>query len=563
MPTTVIRPNEYSALSPFVALIQQIVDETVNLSGVGATSFVGLADKTTADLPTLNSPLAIALSNLASKATADSHYANVSNPHSVTPIQIGAQPTLVSGTNIKTVGGVSLLGTGDVPATGGASAFSGLSDKSSADLPTINGPLLSALANKVPILNSVAIGSGAIALTAAAHANRTVIWTGASPQSPTIDTTGGVADDLYILCNQGTADVIMPGTAGAGYTLTIVPNTIGCVQWRGGSTFLSWIPVSAALPLPINDLTTGGSTSYASAQQLVVLKGLVDGVTAGNPPVSVSGSTVNGSVLTAAITAGWANAGGNWTRDGTDISGATALTYTTVSADGTHTVTYKSSNIPYVPTGIAVAAVITTAVLTIGSVTYSSSINLTTGGYLDYVGVSDDVGGGSSAFYLLCKKSGANILGRPTLFGGATGGHANTASIYPGVSWTDSKAADGTDPYVTVTGSRNLARNIQTVVTTQSGVTFTAPADGTNHKVRVFVSTNAAWGGTLGVLVRASLSNGAVAEQTYTFNNSDTGNLAEIVFNAGAAGQTLTVQIEASNKAIAHAVSLMAYTYGT
>lgn len=42
------------------------------------------------------------------------HMDNVANPHGVTAAQVGAQPTLVSGTNIKTVGGVSLLESGDV-----------------------------------------------------------------------------------------------------------------------------------------------------------------------------------------------------------------------------------------------------------------------------------------------------------------------------------------------------------------------------------------------------------------------------------------------------------------
>lgn len=74
-------------------------------------------------------------------------------------------------------------------------------------------------------------------------------------------------------------------------------------------------------------------------------------------PVTVFGSAVIGQTLTAQITPGWDNTGGgNWTRDGTNISGATSMTYVTVSGDGGHTVTYKSANIKFIPPGVAVAA---------------------------------------------------------------------------------------------------------------------------------------------------------------------------------------------------------------
>lgn len=73
-------------------------------------------------------------------------------------------------------------------------------------------------------------------------------------------------------------------------------------------------------------------------------------------PVTVFGSAVIGATLTAAITPGWTNSSGNWTRDGTPIGGATSLTYVTQSADGTHMVTYASASIPFIPPGVAVAA---------------------------------------------------------------------------------------------------------------------------------------------------------------------------------------------------------------
>lgn len=69
----------------------------------------------------------INLTNVAPKDIADSHYANTSNPHGVTAAQVGSyttgqadtlltakQDVLVSGTNIKTVNGGTLLGSGNV-----------------------------------------------------------------------------------------------------------------------------------------------------------------------------------------------------------------------------------------------------------------------------------------------------------------------------------------------------------------------------------------------------------------------------------------------------------------
>lgn len=345
--------NEYSALSPFVTLIQQIVDQSISESGVGASSFGGLSDKTTANLPALNSPLAAALAALASKSTADAHYADTGNPHSTNLVQLGGQAALVSGSNIKTIGGQSLLGSGDL-AVVGATSLSALTDKTTYDLPANNTPLAAALAAKASVFTTVTIGTGGIALSASANANRTNVWTGSTPQTVTIDTTGGVVDDLYILANQGTADVTMPGTAGAGYSLTVAPNTIGCVQWRGGSTFLSWIPSVTGVAV-VDNLTSTSSTNALSAKQGKVLSDLLAAVA---PPVTVTGSTVNGSVLTRTLGTGWSESAGNWTRDGTNISGATSPTYTTGAPDGTHLVTWKSTTIPYAPTGIAVAAAI-------------------------------------------------------------------------------------------------------------------------------------------------------------------------------------------------------------
>lgn len=74
---------------------------------------------------------------------------------------------------------------------------------------------------------------------------------------------------------------------------------------------------------------------------------------AGNP-ITLQGNPQVGNTLTAAIALGWQNAGGNWTRAAVNIGGATGLTYTLVTADADQDVTYKSSNIPYIPPALRV-----------------------------------------------------------------------------------------------------------------------------------------------------------------------------------------------------------------
>ncbi len=83
----------------------------------------------------------------------------------------------------------------------------------------------------------------------------------------------------------------------------------------------------------------------------------------GAAPFTVTGATSIGSTLTAAPSAGWIIAPGNWTADGVNISGATGLTYVTVAGDATKVVTYKPTNIAYAPAGITVAAAAGTALM--------------------------------------------------------------------------------------------------------------------------------------------------------------------------------------------------------
>ena len=99
--------------------------------GGGSSTYLGLTDAVTVDLPTINTPLATALA--------------------------GKQATLQSGVNIRTVNGQTLLGTTDLAISGsGVTTFAALTDKDTATIPTTNIPLSNALAAKAP-LNSPAL----------------------------------------------------------------------------------------------------------------------------------------------------------------------------------------------------------------------------------------------------------------------------------------------------------------------------------------------------------------------------------------------------------------------
>lgn len=90
----------------------------------------------------------------------------------------------------------------------------------------------------------------------------------------------------------------------------------------------------------------------------------------GSVPIRLKGNPVVGQVLTAVIAPGFVNTGGNWTRDGTNISGATSLTYTLVSADDTKLVTYKSNSITfYVPPGLLITGDTGPVIITPGAPT--------------------------------------------------------------------------------------------------------------------------------------------------------------------------------------------------
>ena len=119
-----------------------------------------------------------------------------------------------------------------------------------------------------------------------------------------------------------------------GDTLTLGDGTL----WRytnGGG----WVPNDTVTFA--NDLNGGITLLGPGGQQIDV----------GGSPVSITGNFEVGQTLTAELAAGWTAGGYQWTRDGSNISGATGSTYLLQSADAGKAVTCKVSGLVYGPAG--------------------------------------------------------------------------------------------------------------------------------------------------------------------------------------------------------------------
>lgn len=129
------------------------------------------------------------------------------------------QATLVSGSNIKTINGQSVLGSGDLTIAGGgggggSSTYAGLTDAATVDLPATNGPLASALSVKAP-LTSPTFAGVPTAPTAVAGSNTTQ-----------------VATTAHVLAERTNAATLTNKTiSGSTNTLTSIPaaNLVGVV----------------------------------------------------------------------------------------------------------------------------------------------------------------------------------------------------------------------------------------------------------------------------------------------------------------------------------------------
>jgi hypothetical protein len=152
-----------------------------------------------------------------------------------------------------------------------------------------------------------------------------------------VDLTGAVAGDaVMVFNNTASAKTVTAG----GLTLTIPAYTWGEMTHNGaafvdttgaaGSSYTNEQAQDAVAAAFAAGTQTGVSVAYDDAAHSLSIKAGV--------PATITGTPGVGNLLTATLPAGVSAALKNWTRNGADISGATGLTYTQVTADASTTV---------------------------------------------------------------------------------------------------------------------------------------------------------------------------------------------------------------------------------
>lgn len=165
---------------------------------------------------------------------------------------------------------------------GGASAFTDLTDKATADLPVINTPLQNALASKAVAYAPVTL-TGNTTLTRAAHYNRQIIVTTAGSVTLTATGTDAIAGDFISVDVVGGGSATLAGVTGqSGYTLTAA---------SGGTVEAKCAEAGAMIAATRSASTAGGDLTVA----------LVDGNFTGNN-LNLTASHTNCVLSLAAVT---------------------------------------------------------------------------------------------------------------------------------------------------------------------------------------------------------------------------------------------------------------------
>lgn len=123
----------------------------------------------------------------------------------------------------------------------------------------------------------------------------------------------------------------------------------------------------------VRDPDNNSETEFLTTQEVGETRSLIS---TGGAPVKLTGTSELGGTLTASLSSGWSATGYQWYRDGAAISGATAQTYTLVSADVGTVVTCAVSGLVYVLTGETVTGTVVAAktfVLMLDSLTQGSA----------------------------------------------------------------------------------------------------------------------------------------------------------------------------------------------
>ncbi|MDB5541833.1 MAG: hypothetical protein JWQ89_3560 [Devosia sp.] len=449
--------------------------------------------------------------------------------------QLNSAPYTIYQTN-----GTSLVAVG----AGGITAFSSLSDSTTADLPTTNAPLAAALATKVTDPGQATLTSGAT-MTRAGHLNRPLIIGGttASTQAFTnaAGTTGLIGGDSYYLRNSSTATFTATGTiiAPTGFKLTAGPNEVFSADydsiddaWRSTTVDMSAVAGVAALTVLSATIPSGAPNTVVEVYSRAIY-----------------------DVLPAATTKVVNVAGAN--RTSTAIA-KTAADTTTTTFDGAAVTNGQTVNLSYTAAGSRIVSLDTgtplqnfaaTAVTnnvaaagTLSATTFSASnININTSTspvFADWLGIGIN-SSGAGGINRLTNKPGDTAAGGPLIGMATTGSCANVGS-YGGLtttlSWDLGENLGSTSTY----GPTSYISSAGYAVGTDSsmaGLLFTAPAvNSFTRKIRIYGANFSNF------VLHASLSDASATMSDITLPSSEF--YYEISFRSSSPTATLTFSIQ-------------------
>lgn len=424
--------------------------------------------------------------------------------------------------------------------------------------------LTAVVATKATPLAPVDINAATV-LTYADHANRQLRYSGAD-STKSIPTDAGTDDAfwLFITANDSAGNITV--TTPDGKSITGSPSKAIGIERKG----LNVYTVGTTDPSP------GGAMTGAEIE--AALNTRLGGTAwqagaAGIVPVTVSGLTPIGSVLTRTMGAGWVSTSRNWTRNGANIAGATGTTYTTVEADALATVTCVEAGLPYIPTGITVdaavvlptlvsAAVNGTTLTLVWSQALTSANPATTGGLvLTASGGASAVSGVTNAGTTTTATLARSIANGETLtlaytsgsstvpFASASGAAAN----FSGSAVTNNTAAGGAGPaWVQVKGSfqnpsgggssHTLAFDANTGADRCIGVMVAVPTGSAPSAV----VGNLVGGGTVALTARTTYVSTLSGDTFYTYVAEHAGPCTGVTVTLGGFSNPLFTLFEAS-----------------